>query len=57
LEDINLAFGETVAVRYYGATEEDEKYYASAIAEEDRVYGIASDKSAKETIEVENVKA
>jgi len=55
LEDINAAFGETVAVRYYGATEEDEKYYATAIAEEDRVYGVASDKGAEETIQVEKL--
>jgi MFS family permease len=31
LEDINAAFGEKVAVRYYGATEEDEAMYAKAI--------------------------
>lgn len=57
LEDINLAFGEAVAVRYYGATAEDEKEYAHAIEEEDRVYGVASvsNKGAGETIQVEKV--
>ena len=42
LEDINLAFGEQVAVKYYGAGEEDEKIYAKAIEEEDRAHGISS---------------
>lgn len=56
MEDINIAFGETVAVRYYGATEEDEKYYATAIAEEDRVYGVTSYRGAEETIQVEKLK-
>lgn len=31
LEDINAQFGETVAVRYFHATEEDEKQYNHAI--------------------------
>jgi hypothetical protein len=38
LEDINLAFGERVAVKYYGAAEEDEKAYAHAIEEEDALH-------------------
>lgn len=38
LEDINLAFGEAVAVKYYGAGEEDEKIYAKAQEEEDRIH-------------------
>ena len=33
LEDINLAFGEKVAVRYYGAGSEEEEIYAKALAE------------------------
>ncbi|KAI1938892.1 hypothetical protein LOZ57_006276 [Ophidiomyces ophidiicola] len=33
LEDINAAFGEKVAVRFYGATEEEEEMYAKAIEE------------------------
>jgi hypothetical protein len=40
LEDINAQFGDQVAVRYYGATEEDEKAYARAIEEEDRAHGL-----------------
>jgi hypothetical protein len=31
LEDINAQFGETVAVRYFDATAEDEKEYERAI--------------------------
>ena len=31
LEDINAQFGETVAVHYFNATEEEEKEYAKAI--------------------------
>jgi MFS family permease len=44
LEDINLAFGEAVAVKYYGAGEEDEKIYAKAQEEEDRIHhlGVSS---------------
>lgn len=38
LEDINVAFGEAVAVKYYGAGEEDEKIYAEAQEEEDRIH-------------------
>ncbi|KIV99334.1 uncharacterized protein PV09_08993 [Verruconis gallopava] len=45
LEDINAQFGEKVAVRYYGATEEDELAYAKAIEEEDRAHGIQSGKA------------
>lgn len=37
LEDINAAFGEEVAVRYYGATTEEEKEYLKAIAAGDIV--------------------
>lgn len=40
LEDINAQFGEKVAVRFYGATEEDERAYAKAIEEEDRAQGL-----------------
>jgi len=40
LEDINAAFGEEVAVRYFGATEEDEMAYQKAIEEEDRLQGL-----------------
>jgi hypothetical protein len=40
LEDINLAFGEKVAVKYYGASEEDEQIYAKAIEEEDRTHDV-----------------
>lgn len=36
LEDINAAFGEEVAVHYYGASVEEEKMYERAIAEEER---------------------
>ncbi|PGH22944.1 hypothetical protein AJ80_02993 [Polytolypa hystricis UAMH7299] len=36
LEDINAAFGEQVAVRFYGATEEDEAVYAKAMEAERR---------------------
>jgi MFS family permease len=38
LEDINLAFGEQVAVKYYGATAEEEEQYAHAIEEEEKRY-------------------
>jgi hypothetical protein len=34
LEDINGQFGDSVAVRYYGATEADEKVYSEAIETE-----------------------
>lgn len=40
LEDINAQFGEQVAVRFYGATEEDEAAYRKAIKEEDQAHGI-----------------
>jgi len=40
LEDINLAFGEQVAVRYYGASEADEQIYAEAQKEEDRIHHV-----------------
>lgn len=57
LEDINAAFGEKVAVHFYGATEEDEEMYAKAIEERGRTgsaggvlagdeKGVDSDKSA-----------
>lgn len=36
LEDINAAFGERVAVNFYGATEEDEEMYAKGLAGEDQ---------------------
>lgn len=36
LEDVNVAFREVVAVRHYGASEEDEKIYKRAQEEEDR---------------------
>jgi MFS family permease len=42
LEDINAQFGEKVAVRFYGATEEDEAAYAAAMREEDRLRGVKS---------------
>lgn len=35
LEDINAQFGETVAVHYFNATEEEEKEYAKAIEVEE----------------------
>ena len=35
LEDINVAFGETVAVHYYGATTEEQEEYYKAIAAND----------------------
>jgi MFS family permease len=38
LEDINAAFGETVAVRYYGATSEEQAEYEKAIAQGDLVH-------------------
>lgn len=45
LEDINVAFGEPVAVHYYGATEEEEKQYAAAIEEDEhRHMGLAAEK-------------
>lgn len=31
LEDLNAQFGDSVAVHYYGATEEEEKEYARAL--------------------------
>lgn len=46
LEDINVAFGEKVAVHYYGATEEEEKQYAAAIEEEERRHGIVTEKDS-----------
>ena len=54
LEDINLVFGERVVVKYYGATEEDEKAYAHTIEEEeDALHGIG--KGAGEALQVEKV--
>jgi len=38
LEDINQAFGETVAVHYYGATETEQQEYLKAIAAGDIVH-------------------
>lgn len=35
LENINVAFGEAVAIRYYGAGEEDERIYKKAQEEEE----------------------
>jgi len=40
LEDINVAFGEQVAVHYYHASAEEEQKYDEAIAEEERT-GVA----------------
>jgi MFS family permease len=40
LEDINAAFGETVAVHYYGATDEEMEEYLKAIAAGDLVHHI-----------------
>ena len=37
LEDINAAFGEDVAVHYYGATSEEQQEYLKAIAAGDIV--------------------
>lgn len=38
LEDINAAFGDTVAVHYYGATTEEQEEYLKAIAAGDIVH-------------------
>lgn len=35
MEDINAAFGEPVAVHYYGASAEEEMAYAKEIAKEE----------------------
>jgi hypothetical protein len=50
LEDINVAFGETVAVRYYGATNEEQAEYEKAIARGDLVHhgGVAVGDSGDE---------
>ncbi|KAL9114875.1 MAG: hypothetical protein Q9227_001118 [Pyrenula ochraceoflavens] len=42
LEDINVAFGEEVAVKYYGAGTEEEEIYAKALAEAEAQGGKAS---------------
>ncbi|EEP80107.1 predicted protein [Uncinocarpus reesii 1704] len=44
LEDINAAFGEKVAVNFYGATEEDEQMYAKAM--EQRGQSVDADAAA-----------
>ncbi len=44
LEDINVAFGEEVAVHYYGASAEEEKQYAAAIDEEEHRRGSVMEK-------------
>ncbi|KAK2748131.1 hypothetical protein FQN57_001255 [Myotisia sp. PD_48] len=46
LEDINAAFGEKVAINFYGATEEEEQKYAKALADKfDKSEGIAEVKA------------
>lgn len=55
LEDINAAFGETVAVHYYGATTEEQEEYMKAIAAGDLVHhnvgerGVVIDDSDEKT--------
>lgn len=53
LEDINQAFGEQVAVHYYGATAEEEEEYAKAMAEQElkEVIGDKEKSAAVEHIE------
>lgn len=50
LEDINVAFGDQVAVHYFGATAEDERQFAQAIAEEQ-----SDDEKAKVVAEVHHI--
>ena len=40
LEDINAAFGEEVAVHYYGATTEEQEEYLKVIAAEDNMHHV-----------------
>jgi MFS family permease len=50
LEDINVAFGEKVAVHYYGASAEEEKQYAAAIEEEEHRHHLhAGEKGSRGT--------
>ena len=64
LEDINAAFGETVAVHYYGATPEELEEYLKAIAAGDMIHhdrkgGLVTDsgdeKPGPEVLHSENV--
>ena len=64
LEDINAAFGETVAVHYYGATNEELEEYLKAIAAGDLVHhvtkgGLVTDsgdeKTGTQVLHTENV--
>ncbi|KAF2436370.1 arabinose-proton symporter [Tothia fuscella] len=57
LEDINLAFGEKVAVHYYGATEAEEQEYSRAMEAENKQYGgpITTDSGKGEVTHVEKV--
>lgn len=48
LEDINQAFGEKVAVHYYGATVEEEKMYAQAILDEEEHHGYGHRRSGSD---------
>ncbi|KAF1813591.1 general substrate transporter [Eremomyces bilateralis CBS 781.70] len=54
LEDINQAFGEQVAVHYYGATAEEEEEYAKAMADLE-VNGVSSGEDSKKKLVVEQV--
>ena len=55
LEDINAQFGETVAIRYYGATEEEKKELEEAAADDEVKHAdgrVVQEKSgAVETVE------
>lgn len=57
LEDINQAFGERVAVHYYGATAEDEKVYEQAMREDRVAHGEVEKAGVGETgvVHVEKV--